>query len=96
MTLAGWAQIAVVIVIATLLVRPVGSYIYRVFEGEHTRLDWLLGPLERGLFRFLRIDAKEEHAWSGYVLRLLAIDFSFILLAFLVLRIQGQIGRAHV
>lgn len=91
MTLAGWAQIAVVIAIATLLVRPVGSYIYRVFEGEHTRLDWLLGPLERSLFRFLRIDDREEYEWPGYVLRLLAIDFSFILLAYLILRIQGHL-----
>ncbi len=98
MTLTGWAQIAAVLAVSTLLIKPVGTYIYRVFEGEYTRLDWLFGPLERGLFRFLRIDAKEEHKWSGYVIRLLAVDFSFMLVVFLILRLQGHLplNPAHV
>lgn len=91
MTLIGWVQIVVVVAVAGLLVKPLGTYIYRVFEGEHTRLDWLLGPLERGLFRFLRIDTKQEHTWGAYVIRLLAIDFSFILFIFIVLRLQGHL-----
>ncbi len=91
MTLIGWVQIVVVIAVAGLLVKPLGTYIYRVFEGEHTRLDWLLGPLERGLFRFLRIDTKQEHTWGAYVIRLLAIDFSFILFVFIILRLQGHL-----
>lgn len=91
MAALGWAQVAVIAVLIILLVRPVGSYIYRVFEKQPTFLDRLAGPVERALFRLLAIDDTHEYDWKGYALRFLALDFVMILFSYLVLRIQGHL-----
>lgn len=91
MTWWGWAQIAIVCIVITLLVKPVGSYIHKVFEGRKTFLDPVLGPIERFLFRILGIDKEKESPWSGYLLRLLAVDFALILFGYAVLRFQGHL-----
>ena len=50
MTINGWIQIALYCVILTLLVKPLGGYMTRVFNGERTLLSPVLRPLERGLY----------------------------------------------
>jgi K+-transporting ATPase ATPase A chain len=91
MAALGWGQVAVIAVLITLLVRPVGSYIYRVFEKQPTFLDRLAGPPERALFRLLAIDDAQEYDWKGYALRFLALDFVLILFSYVVLRMQGHL-----
>jgi K+-transporting ATPase ATPase A chain len=51
MTLNGWLQILVYCGIVVLLVKPLGFYMYRVFNGDRTFLSPVLGPIERGLYR---------------------------------------------
>lgn len=91
MTYRGWAEIAVVVLIIGLLIKPMGTYIYKVFEGEHTFLDPVLGPVERFIFRFLAIDKDKEYRWTGYIFRLLALDFGIIIFAYIIFRIQGHL-----
>jgi potassium-transporting ATPase potassium-binding subunit len=91
MAALGWAQVAVVAVLITLLIRPVGSYIYRVFEAEPTFLDRVFGPPERALFRLLGIDPHEQYDWKGYVLRFLALDALLMVFAFIMLSLQGHL-----
>ncbi len=91
MAALGWAQVAVIAVVITLLVRPASSYLYRVFEGERTFADRAADPVERGLFRLLDIDRKEQHDWKGYALRFLALDFVIITFSYVVLRAQGHL-----
>ncbi len=50
MTLNGWIQIALYGAIVLALVKPLGSYMTRVFTGERTFLSPVLGPIERGLY----------------------------------------------
>jgi potassium-transporting ATPase potassium-binding subunit len=94
----GLAQIAIITAVMALLIKPVGSYIYRVFEGEHTFLDKVFGPVERTLFRFLGIEQGRRYKWSGYVLRMLAVDLAIMLFSFILLNIQGHLplNPAHV
>lgn len=47
---------ALFVLIAAVLVRPVGGYLTRVFSGQRTLLDPLLCPLERGIYRLVRVD----------------------------------------
>ena len=48
MTLNGWIQILVFCGIVILLVKPLGGYMTRVFNGERTLLSPLLGPSSGG------------------------------------------------
>jgi K+-transporting ATPase ATPase A chain len=56
----------VFLVVVTLLVRPLGGYMARVFAGERTVLDPALRPLERLIFRVSGVDARREMAWPEY------------------------------
>ncbi len=60
MTVNGWIQIAIFAALVALLVKPLGGYMTRVFNGERTLLSPTLAPLERGLYRLSGVDAKAE------------------------------------
>jgi len=71
MTANGWIQIALFCVIVTALVKPVGSYMTRVFAGERTFLSPILVPVERGLYALAGIDRKSEQHWVTYAVAML-------------------------
>ena len=48
MTLNGWIQIAIYCAIVVALVKPLGWYMTRVFNGERTFLSPVLRPVEVG------------------------------------------------
>src|SRR5882724_11163078 len=50
MTVIGWIQILLYCGIVVALVKPLGSYMTRVFNGESTFLSPVLRPVERGLY----------------------------------------------
>ena len=47
MTANGIAQIVVFLVVLLVLVKPLGAYMARVYEGHRVALDRVLGWLER-------------------------------------------------
>ena len=54
MTLNGWVQIALFCVLLTLLVKPLGGYMTRVFAGDRTLLAPVLRPIEIAPLQDLR------------------------------------------
>jgi K+-transporting ATPase ATPase A chain len=58
--------------ILTLLVKPLGGYILRVFAGERTLFSALFRPIEDALYRLVRIDPNEEMHWTSYAYSVLA------------------------
>ncbi len=89
MTLNGWLQIVVYFVVLILLVKPVGSFMAHVFQGEHTILTPALAPVERFIYRISGVNAEEEMTWKAYAVALLLFSLFGILLLFLLQRIQG-------
>jgi K+-transporting ATPase ATPase A chain len=89
MSLANWAQAGVFLVVVTLLVRPLGGYMARVFAGERTVLDPALRPLERLVFRVGGVDARREMAWPEYAASFVLLTLAGTLLLYAVLRLQS-------
>ena len=50
MTLIGWIQILLYCAIIVALVKPLGGYMTRVFNGERTFLSPALKPVEAALY----------------------------------------------
>ena len=50
---------------------PLGRYMARVFTGQRTWLDPILGPIERGVLRLLGVDSTEQQDWKQYGVSLL-------------------------
>jgi potassium-transporting ATPase potassium-binding subunit len=85
-------QYSVFLIIVTLLVRPAGRYLFAVYHPELSRGTWLdgcLGPVERMLYRIMRVDAREEMSWRTYALAFIAFSFVGTLLLYGILRLQS-------
>jgi K+-transporting ATPase ATPase A chain len=68
--------------IVTLLVKPVGIYLARVFSGERTWLDPVLRPPERAIYRLAGVDPAAEMDWKRYATCFLLFGFGGTLLLY--------------
>jgi potassium-transporting ATPase potassium-binding subunit len=85
----GWIQLGIFLGILLLLAKPMGVHLYRVLDAEgKTFLDPALKPVERFLYRLLRIDAKAEQDWKRYTVSLLAFSLVGVLFTYAVMRLQ--------
>ncbi len=74
-----------IFLITVLLAVPLGRYIARVYLGERTLLDPVLGPVERLFFRLSGIDSSREMTWQEHLKALLSINFVWFLLTMFIL-----------
>jgi K+-transporting ATPase ATPase A chain len=72
-----------------LLAIPLGKYIAKIYSGEKTLLDKVMGPLEKLFFRISRINTSREMNWKQHLFALLSINLIWFLLGMLVLMNQG-------
>ena len=86
--LLDWLQIAVVIAIILLLVRPVGSYIASVFTGKPTFLDRVLDPVDRAIYRLGGIDVAVQQTWWPYTRSMLVTNGVMLVILFVILELQ--------
>ncbi|MDY7226421.1 potassium-transporting ATPase subunit KdpA [Hyalangium rubrum] len=88
MTLLGWLQIFLFFALVLAVTRPLGAYLFRVFEGDTQPLPRVFGPVERGLLRLCGVDPKREQTWRQYAMALLAFSLFGLLLTYALLRLQ--------
>jgi potassium-transporting ATPase potassium-binding subunit len=89
MTLVGWAQIALVLVLVVGCAIPLSKLIADVYAGERNFLSPVLGPLERGFYRLAGVDPSHEQDWFAYTLAMLAFTIAGFLVLYGVQRLQG-------
>ncbi|MCR8644947.1 potassium-transporting ATPase subunit KdpA [Paenibacillus sp. N1-5-1-14] len=82
-------QIAVVIVLLVLLVKPLGSYIYHIFSNEPNRTDRIFGPIEKVLFAVMGVKDRSGMTWKKYALTLVLMNFVLMIFGFIILAIQN-------
>jgi len=66
MTVNGWFQILLFLALIFAVTKPMGVFMARVFNREHTFLDPLARPLERLLYRLTGVDENHEMRWTEY------------------------------
>src|SRR5579871_3797877 len=86
----GWLQFAVYLTVLLLLVKPLGSYMARVFDGTSAALRWG-GPCERLGYRICGIDPQQSMDWKQYTLALLIFNLLGGLLVYALQRLQGPL-----
>jgi potassium-transporting ATPase potassium-binding subunit len=89
MTASGYIQIGIFFVALLLLVKPLGLYMARVYQGESTFLDRPIRPLERLIYRLLGVNPQDEMDWKAYTLALLIFSAISFLVIYLLQRLQG-------
>ena len=88
MTGNGWFQIFLFFCLVLVLTKPLGSFLYRVYERKSTFLDPLLRPIERLIYRVCGVDDAKEMDWKGYGLSMLLFSGVSLLLLYLIERTQ--------
>ncbi|HEX3438381.1 MAG TPA: potassium-transporting ATPase subunit KdpA [Pseudacidobacterium sp.] len=88
MTANGWLQFLILFAVLVALMRPLGLYMARVFQGERTFADPLLKPVERLLYRLFGVHSDEEMTWGGYTVAVLLFSFISMLLTYIIERAQ--------
>jgi K+-transporting ATPase ATPase A chain len=89
MTVIGWIQIILYCAIVVALVKPLGWYMTRVFNGERTFLSPVLRPVEAGIYWIGGVDEKREQHWLTYAVAMLLFHVGGFLIIYAVMRLQA-------
>jgi len=88
MTVNGWIQIIVFLVVIFAITKPLGIFMARVFNRERTFLDPLARPIERLLYRLTGVDENHEMSWREYAVSMLLFSGMSMVLLYLIERVQ--------
>jgi K+-transporting ATPase ATPase A chain len=91
MNLNGWLQLMFYFCSLLLLVKPLGSYMAKVYQGERTVLDLLLRPVEQFIYRFSGIRPNEDMNWKTYATAMLLFNLLGLLVVYAIQRLQGAL-----
>ena len=89
MTFQGWILILGFVGILLALTKPVGMWLFALYEGRRTPIHAVLGPVETGFYKLAGIDPKQEQSWRRYALHMLLFNATLMALTYAVLRLQG-------
>jgi len=89
MTAIGWIQIFLFCAIIVALVKPLGWYMTRVFNGEWTLLSPVLRPIEVAIYWIGGVDEKREQHWVTYTLAMLFFHVGGFLILYALMRLQA-------
>jgi potassium-transporting ATPase potassium-binding subunit len=89
MTAIGWIQIILFCAIIVALVKPLGWYMTRVFNGERTFLSPILRPVEVALYWIGGVDEKREQHWVTYTVAMLFFHVGGFLILYALMRLQA-------
>jgi potassium-transporting ATPase potassium-binding subunit len=91
MTSLGWFQILFFFLIVLAITKPVGAFMYRVFEGQRTFLHPIFRPLERFIYWVGGVHEHEEQSWVKYSASLISLSIFSFLFVYIIQRLQGHL-----
>ena len=88
MTFNGILQIAIFCIVVIALVRPLGGYMTRVFNGDRNFLSPVLRPVERLLYAASGVKADVEQSWLVYGVAMLLFSLAGSVSLYAIFRFQ--------
>jgi K+-transporting ATPase ATPase A chain len=89
MSVPGFVELLFYLVVLLLLVKPLGAFMARVYEGQPVPvLDTVIGPVERFTYRLCGVDPKEGQRWTTYAVALLVFNFIGVFFVYALQRLQ--------
>ncbi len=91
MTGTGYLQIVIYLAVLLVLVKPLGAYMVRLYEGRPFGLNRVLGPLERLVYRVSGVRPDEEMGWKTYAGAMVLFNLFGLLVVYALQRLQGYL-----
>ena len=88
MTFQGWLLIVLFSACIIAITKPMGMWLFALYEGRRTPLHTMLGPVERGFYALSGIDPDEDMSWKRYGIHVLIFSLAGALLSYALLRLQ--------
>jgi len=88
MSVNGWVQILLYSLVILAVTKPLGIYMFRVFEGDRQPFPRVFGPIERGLYRLCGVDPREQQRWTDYTIALLLFSAITLIVTYAIERLQ--------
>ena len=89
MNIYSWFQLIIYLVVLLALAKPLGSFMAKVYEGEHTFLDRVLGPIERLIYRISGVKPDEDMNWKTYAVAFMLFNIFGLLAVYAIQRLQA-------
>src|SRR5665213_1728976 len=89
MTVQGWILILVFFGILLAITKPMGLWIFAIYEGRRTPFHAVLGPVERGFYRLSGINPDEAQSWHRYAAHMIVFNAVLALFTYAILRLQA-------
>ena len=89
MTIFSWLQLIFYMVVLFVLVKPLGTFMARVYQGERTFLDPVMRPVEKLIYRLSGVHPDEEMNWKVYAIAMMLFNGLGLLAVYAFQRLQG-------
>jgi K+-transporting ATPase ATPase A chain len=89
MSASSGLQLALYLTVLLLMVKPLGAFMARVYSGQRTFLDPVVGPVERLIYRAAGVRPGDDMDWKSYTLALLLFNLLGFLVVYALQRLQG-------
>jgi len=83
-----WLQTISFFIVLLALIKPLGSYMARVFQGEHTFLSPILATGEKVIYRISGVKPEDEMGWQRYAGSVLLFNLVLFVALFVMLMTQ--------
>ena len=84
----GWALIILFIALTFAIAKPVGAWLFALYEGHVPKYLAFLAPIERGIYRLGGVDETREQGWRAYCIHMLLFSAVGIFLTYAIERLQ--------
>ena len=90
-------QVVLFLVVLLLLVKPLGIYMARIYEGNLSGMKWL-SPLEKWIYRFSGVKPEQEMSWKSYAVAMMLFNIIGIFAVFILQFFQSRLplNPAHL
>ncbi len=89
MTTQNFLQIVLYLVVLLALVKPLGTYMARIYQDEPAGLNRWLAGFEKLLYRWCSVDVKQDMRWTQYALAVLVFNLLGLLVVYALQRCQA-------
>ena len=83
-----WAETILFFLVLLALVKPLGAFMARIYQGERTFLSPVLAPCENLLYRICGVDRDEEMGWKRYTWSMILFNLALFIGLFAMLMLQ--------
>jgi K+-transporting ATPase ATPase A chain len=88
MNMYEWLETILLFVVLLVLVKPLGSFMAKLYQGDRTFLTPVLGPCESLLYRICGVNKDDEMGWQRYAWAMVLFNLVLFVALFTMLMLQ--------